>query len=998
MAMTVSLTSKGKGKTAAQKKTAAKPKPANRQRFGETWSGANSFDSHTFKAMPIIQPKLKVGDPNDKYEQEADRVADEVMRMPDREVVDVTSARPPTGNGTPAIQRMCSDCAKEEETLQRKPSQTTFQQPKISSFISAYSSPFLRSNPETRLQRQEMEEEEPLQMKQESGVSPTVTPSIEAGIQSLKGGGQPLSQSERAFFEPRFGHDFSNVRIHSDTNAINSAQALNAQAYSVGLNIVFGAGKYSPKTSPGKHLLAHELTHVLQQAENPVVRRQEDKNDVQTKAIEIYGQYQGDLPSLGEALYQIVAESTVNVSIAMYILDHIISRIDRDNLAYYFVKSSDEETLKKIAGDESGRNLVELLKKEMQSGVSTFSERDEIKKIDRTLSGADNTEALSTLEKPIDDDLLLVISSQFSFDPESGTLTSTASKIPSFPGDINPLEDLGAVITHSLYYDLLLAWNLIGIDQDRAQKRITEIQNKAKSFQPLIQCIEKASSSKGRTKGETAIEGLISELQYVIEQIENLSEETGSTYGRITYPVEQSVYYLLDLDDTFEYLEETGSVGSCIAVNLLPLSEGIMKKLDTLPPEEASKFSGKMTQNPLFGHGFMLGAQAGILLDAKDLIAEVLASVMEPMLASKALIESMQGFIDLINELASPAGADIAKEIGRSIGEQFIAKLQKLNRLEGQFTFAFELGKTVGPSIVYTILSLLGFEALVAGRLLLLAGEALKKMKSFSSLLKLFKAAPDGSNVVDGRVNNASGKTTSDRDKSPMSRTKASKLALGESVEVDLGEDIGVHTLTLVEKSGKLVVRLCSKECGELIEKLDAAFKAAGEGSPTQEYINLLNQARELDQYWDLYGPKEASLKLEILKKEFAIAAAKDPNMAKSVVNADSNSTNTQLIESDTSSSVFRNDASIAGNEFYDAEDAFRSLFPDNGRVLSADKDLDYGVHSLTNEKVRSAFLEIGEDPNDWVSIHYIVRFENGNEETISVFFNEDFGRYRGPH
>jgi hypothetical protein len=92
-----------------------------------------------------------------------------------------------------------------------------------------------------------------------------VSTKIENRIDSIKGGGQPLSESMRNFFEPRFGYDFSGVRVHNDTQAAESASMINARAYTIGQNIVFGAGQYKPEFSEGKSLLAHELTHVVQQ-------------------------------------------------------------------------------------------------------------------------------------------------------------------------------------------------------------------------------------------------------------------------------------------------------------------------------------------------------------------------------------------------------------------------------------------------------------------------------------------------------------------------------------------------------------------------------------------------------------------------------------------------------------------------------------------------------------------------------------------------------------
>ena len=78
--------------------------------------------------------------------------------------------------------------------------------------------------------------------------------------------GEPLDRSTRSMMEPRFGHDFSNVRVHTDARAAESAEALNAQAYTVGNHVVFGNGNYLPGTSGGRQLLAHELTHVVQQS------------------------------------------------------------------------------------------------------------------------------------------------------------------------------------------------------------------------------------------------------------------------------------------------------------------------------------------------------------------------------------------------------------------------------------------------------------------------------------------------------------------------------------------------------------------------------------------------------------------------------------------------------------------------------------------------------------------------------------------------------------
>jgi hypothetical protein len=84
-------------------------------------------------------------------------------------------------------------------------------------------------------------------------------------VQSLRGG-EPLAPGLRAFFEPRYGHDFSRVRVHTEADAGQTARALNARAYTLGHEIAFAPGEYQPETREGRALLAHELTHVVQQS------------------------------------------------------------------------------------------------------------------------------------------------------------------------------------------------------------------------------------------------------------------------------------------------------------------------------------------------------------------------------------------------------------------------------------------------------------------------------------------------------------------------------------------------------------------------------------------------------------------------------------------------------------------------------------------------------------------------------------------------------------
>jgi hypothetical protein len=160
-----------------------------------------------------VQAKLAISQPGDLYEQEADHIADWVMRMPE-----------------PMLQRTCAAC----------------------------------DAGGTSCPKCEEEKAAALQRKTEPGSSAVDATSPDNPIPRL-GSGQPLETSTRLFMESRFGQDFSRVRIHADGEAAESARAFNALAYTVGKDVVFGAGRYAPGTAAGNRLLAHELTHVAQQ-------------------------------------------------------------------------------------------------------------------------------------------------------------------------------------------------------------------------------------------------------------------------------------------------------------------------------------------------------------------------------------------------------------------------------------------------------------------------------------------------------------------------------------------------------------------------------------------------------------------------------------------------------------------------------------------------------------------------------------------------------------
>ncbi len=157
-----------------------------------------------------LQAKLAVSHPDDRDERDADRIADQIMRMP-----------------APGVQRACAPCA-----------------------AGGPPCPKCRDEETPTVQR--------------AAVAETV-PSAPDGLIDPLGPGHPLDAGTRAFMESRFGADFSGVRLHAGAAASTSAKSIQARAYTVGRNIVFASGEYRPGTAEGQRLLAHELTHVIQQ-------------------------------------------------------------------------------------------------------------------------------------------------------------------------------------------------------------------------------------------------------------------------------------------------------------------------------------------------------------------------------------------------------------------------------------------------------------------------------------------------------------------------------------------------------------------------------------------------------------------------------------------------------------------------------------------------------------------------------------------------------------
>ncbi len=207
---------------------------------------------------PFIQAKLTLGPAGDKYEQEADSIAKQVIG-------NLNSSQPQV------VQRQ------EEEEMMAKPIQRQEEEE-------------MQLKPISAIQRQE-EEELMAKVGGDALAGGPVPADIESEIQSARGGGQPMADGVRGLMEQAFGADFGGVRVHTGSQSDGLNQSIQARAFTTGQDIFFRSGEYSPGSASGQELLAHELTHVVQQtadvkAENGIqralgVNSQVVANDVQ---------------------------------------------------------------------------------------------------------------------------------------------------------------------------------------------------------------------------------------------------------------------------------------------------------------------------------------------------------------------------------------------------------------------------------------------------------------------------------------------------------------------------------------------------------------------------------------------------------------------------------------------------------------------------------------------------------------------------------------------
>ncbi len=215
--------------------------------------GMQHTHGNRYVQQVVAQAKLMVGQPGDIYEREADRVAKQVVEQINQPVSQLQNQ---------AVQRQELE-EEEEELLQGKFETVQRQEPEEEE------EELLQGKFRTVQRQEPEEEEEELQMmpqvQLQLGGAMAATPELESSIQQAQGVGHPLSESIRVPMEQAFEADFSSVRIHTDAQADKLNRSLNARAFTTGQDIFLRQGEYHPRSREGQVLLAHELTHTIQQ-------------------------------------------------------------------------------------------------------------------------------------------------------------------------------------------------------------------------------------------------------------------------------------------------------------------------------------------------------------------------------------------------------------------------------------------------------------------------------------------------------------------------------------------------------------------------------------------------------------------------------------------------------------------------------------------------------------------------------------------------------------
>ncbi|MCF3607026.1 DUF4157 domain-containing protein [Planktothrix agardhii 1033] len=332
---------------------AAAPPPPEVQRNQNLNSGYNFGQISISEYIPATpQAKLVVGAPGDKYEKEADAMADKVVQQ--RQEEDGTVHLKPLAQ---TIQRY-----EQEATLHLKRLSGILQQKEIEGVVHLKSI----DNHIPSGMSQTLKQSTLISRQGNGGFA--ASENIETRVKSSKGGGNPLPDETRGFMEDRFGNDFSGVKVHTGSDAVQLSKDLGAQAFTHEQDVYFNSGKYSPHTDEGKKLLAHELTHTIQQT-GPKERKKNVEKEKEEAKKELTGEK--------------IDKDDKGAELKKYLAAESLKKVETQTAK---VKEDTDTVKNKVKSGETGENLGKLEKEtgeKIESQAKQESQEAEVKVKDK---------------------------------------------------------------------------------------------------------------------------------------------------------------------------------------------------------------------------------------------------------------------------------------------------------------------------------------------------------------------------------------------------------------------------------------------------------------------------------------------------------------------------------------------------------------------------------------------------------------------------------------
>lgn len=818
-------------------------------------------------ARSDIHAKLTVGPVNDPLEREADEIAELVLGTSDlrHPIPEPAAGTASTSDARMAatVQRCPGGCPTDDELgtalLQRRASV-----PPVDEAL--HRTPFRGGDRSARRHCTGCAGHE----QRDPGISTDIAagpvartrsaaPSvIAAGVAAMRNRWQPLSGAERAFFEPRFGRSFEDVRIHTDERADVAARAISARAFTYGTDIAFALGQYRPGTHRGRRLLAHELAHVVQQRGH------------------------GASPAGGGTRHEASAQLTLHRQTDV---DIDIDEVDRERVPAH------EGT--KIA--EWGLPHVLL------GGITDLVTHERLPERFHTVDAA----IAASLQRHV---------------------------------AVAVMEEYGGFYTYLITYETLL--------------------ERFNTTNTLVHFTD--------TPGQQSSANVVAidpDLKALITEDEGILTPA------------HGVGVLMDHSKNFgDYKSDVESA----VENSLAFLTGLQAGLPNLQQKKLAKMlalSGSL--NSVFPVPFAVGTVEGLANELRDVIS--LLDVRQ----WPALLEAASNAAKFLTD---PNGSAAAEALGVDVGKAMAADVNDaMDR--GVIYFSYAMGKLIGPTVAEVILALVGIEIGLLG----IAGKAARLSRaSIDVLTDSLKASRLIDDIDLSPLSHAvkeSGPIGPSAGKGPINHP-----AVGLSERLDLGAELGVHTLSIVEEGGELILRLCSDACGALIRKIQAAIRRAeSRGTPIDAYQAVLEEAESVQPHLSFLAPDEADKILESLKKRFAAAHQQSPEITRDVVGvAPGPSAAGRMVPFKIA------DPQAVWN---DISSLVRDVFPDSGGFEIVGEPEPFGI--VDKASIREVFEAIKENPDDWESLHYNVRFHDGAEEVISVFRKTPLvgpTEFRGPH